>query len=175
MPLAANLTAPTTLCRDRPLRKGGSKVPQLLRHLVLLIENSRLKGQARPPRSSAGATAATGTDPSKPACPNVSERTILRTQHRDAARASPASRRSSPGGDPATPEPPRCGIHGTTTKARPASSNLAETAPKNPFLCTWSTVLRPFQPSLRRPGRLNTPEDDFLHRKAVFSPGSRTG
>jgi hypothetical protein len=67
-----------------------------------------------------------------------------------------------------TAGPQRRGTAGTSSTTRLASSNWAETGPKDPFLRTSSSVSRPFQPSIRRPGRINTPKAGFLHRNPAF-------
>jgi hypothetical protein len=128
-----------------------------------------------PPLSCGGAPSALGTGSSKSACRNVAGRTLRRTGRTAAAHASPASTGSSPGCVPATREPPHCGIRGTTTNARSASSNSAETRPKDPFSRTSSSVLRPVQASIRVPSRAYKPKAGFLHRNHVFSHGARPG
>ena len=127
-----------------------------------------------PPLSCGGAPSATGTGPSKAACRNVEGRTVRRTGRTAAVRASPPAprcrTRPSLGCCPATAAPQRRGTRGTSWTIRPASSDSAETGPKDSFRRTQSTVFRPFQPSLRRPVRNRHAEDGSVTPARRFFP-----
>jgi hypothetical protein len=93
-----------------------------------------------------------------------------------AAHTSPGAKRSSPDSVRATPEPPRCGTRGTTTTTRSASSNSAETRPKDPFSRTSSSVFTPSSAINQspEPHKLSQ-KQGFYTATTFFSHGGRRG